>query len=140
MSFPSGLGVYDLHDSRRGAVKINAGGKELNLSPGMGAIVTNADVPGFENVNPAQLFGYRSIKTRDLGDNLKAFTAEFSLTQAIQCVQPLRQLVCAKQPTAQLVTNRLLKTTAIISALSAGGPQYQQILHTTQVDRIAATH
>jgi hypothetical protein len=128
MSFRNGLGVFDMHDVHSRAVVVSAGDKELTLSPGMQVVVTHDSVRSFEQINPAQLFGYSGLRDRNLGHGLKAFISEFSVTQAISAVTPLKQLVNSEHPQAQKHAKHLLKTAAILNQMHSG--TYEQIART----------
>src|SRR5262249_31399908 len=93
MSFANGVAVYDLDDLHGGAVQITAARSTLSLTPGRHAVITSDSVKAFEEVNPAQLIGYRNITSHHLGAGIKAFAAEFSVPSAISAVQPLKQLM-----------------------------------------------
>ena len=122
------LGVYDLDDNCKGAVKVAVGGKELTLRPGRSAIVTHAHISSLEQINPAQLFGYRGVMSHALSEKHKGFTCEFSLPQAIKCVQPLKQMMASDHPKARQLANHLLKTTSIMLQLCSEGGEYKQML------------
>ena len=130
MAYGDGIGVYDLHDGQKGAVTVSMGGKDLALRPGLGAVITRQSTSHantLEQVNPAQLFGYRNIRQHEMGAAHRGYTCEFSLPQAIRTVQPLKQLINSKHPQAQKLASRLLKTTSILMQLG-GDSEYQQVL------------
>jgi len=77
MSFRHGLAVFDLDDTHLKAVTVKAGDNEVVLAPGMQTVITKDSVSGFEQVNPAQMIGYRTITERALGNGLKAYMSEF---------------------------------------------------------------
>jgi hypothetical protein len=125
MSFRHGLAVFDLHDAKLRSVVVQAGDRELVLSPGMHAVITNESVAKFEQVNPAQLIGHRHMRERALGQGLKAFVSEFSVMQAMNAVTPLKQMVNSKQNAAQKLSSQMLKNAAILMQWNAG--DYEQI-------------
>jgi hypothetical protein len=59
---------------------------------------------------------------------MQAFTSEYSTANAIGCIKQLRQMINSNHPQAKRLTNHLLKTTAIMSQISAG-VGYQQYQH-----------
>jgi hypothetical protein len=59
IAFEGGLAVYDLHDNKKDSVVVASGSHRLALVPGRCALLTRRDVRCFEQVNPAQLVGYR---------------------------------------------------------------------------------
>jgi predicted ATPase len=127
MAFANGLAVYDLDDTRKGAVEVIAGGKSITLSPGQHIFVTNSNVRGFEDVNPAQMIGYRGITSQSLNNGLKVFSAEFSVPHACNAVKPLRQLLKSNHPHDRKVANHLIKTTAVTMQLRGRNGDYQQV-------------
>jgi len=128
LTFSEGVAVYNLDDSHHGAVRVNVRGREMTLTPGTGAVIAATNKSSFEHINPAQLFGYRNIKNIEIDKELKLFTSEFSLIQAIQTVQPLKQLVLSRESRAQHLASHLLKTAGILMQLSGSGQQYRQVL------------
>ncbi len=127
MAFANGLAVYDLDDTRKGAVEVIAGGKSMTLSPGQHIFVTNSNVRGFEDVNPAQMIGYRGITSQDLNNGFKVFSAEFSVPHACNAVKPLKQLLQSNHPHDKKVANHLIKTTAVTMQLRGRNGEYQQV-------------
>ncbi|MBS1993016.1 MAG: hypothetical protein JSS83_21010 [Cyanobacteria bacterium SZAS LIN-3] len=125
MNFSNGLAVYDLHDSRNGAVSIVSNGEKIPLGPGRAVVITNGGDHGFEYVNPAQLFAYRNLRSRALSGGRRAYHSEFHTLQAISCVQPLKEMLRSKDAGAQKISGQLLKTSAIL--LQMGGARFEQI-------------
>ncbi|HEY9788346.1 MAG TPA: hypothetical protein V6D17_23355 [Candidatus Obscuribacterales bacterium] len=128
MASSNGLHVYNLHDERKHSVVVNAGSHRLVLAPGHHITLTDGRVRSFEDVNPAEAIGYRSIVSQELAHGDRAFVSEFSGASAIDVVKPLRALMIADNPEARRIRNRLLKTSAIILHLTSGKPPYQQYL------------
>ncbi len=64
VSFDKGLAVYDLHDGRKGAVVVGSGPQCATLVPGRSAVLTKTSVTSFEEINPAQLVGYRKLTSK----------------------------------------------------------------------------
>lgn len=127
MAFANGLAVYDLDDVRKGAVEVVAGGKSITMSPGQHIFVTNSNVRGFEDVNPAQMIGYRGITSRDLNNGLKVFSAEFCVPHACHAVKPLKHLLQSNHPQDKKVAAHFLKTTAVTMQLRGHGGEFQQV-------------
>jgi hypothetical protein len=125
-----GLAVYDLHDLHRNAVLIETGTHKLHLSPGTQIVITPETTKTFADINPAQAFAYGSISEASLGGGLKSFKSEFSLSDAIRAVMPLRQLVKSTHPNARRIAQQLVKTTAIIASLGTASTPYRQIPRT----------
>jgi hypothetical protein len=128
LSFNGGLAVYDLDDAHKSAVSVSAQGQEFKLFPGMNVVVTSNAVKSFEQINPAQIFAYRNIRSHEIGAGMKAFSTEFFVPTALQTVLPLKQLLSSKQPNARRMVEHVLKTTAATMQLKSKGGQYQQIM------------
>jgi len=126
MAFADGVAVYDIDDVRKGAIEVTAGGNSIKLSPGQHVFITRSDADSFDQINPAQVIGYRGITSKNLGSGLKAFSAEFCVPHAIHAVKPLKSIVQSKHPQSKKVADHLLKTTAAIMQLR-GGAEFQQV-------------
>jgi hypothetical protein len=138
MATQNGLAVYDFDDTHSGAVTVSVRGKDFVLAPGRHALISKNAGKGFEFVNAAQLFAYRSITQQAIagtgdGPAMHAFTADFSLPQAITTVMPLQRLVTSTHPQARKIAQRLLKTTTIMEEMTAGGEQYHQVFRPSMV-------
>ncbi len=128
IAYSRGVAVYDLDDKRQAAVKFVSNGKTIVLAPGRSLVLTGDSAKTFEEINPAQRFAYRAVKSYDMGDGRKVYTADFSAMSAAQAVLPLRQLMRSSHPRAQRVTKNMLKTTAILSQMQASAGPYQLFL------------
>lgn len=127
MAFANGLAVYDLDDVRKGAIEVVAGGQSITMSPGQHIFITRSNAQSFDEVNPAQMIGYRSITSRDLNYGLRLFSAEFSVPHTCHVVQPLKHLLQSKHPHDRKVANHLLKTTAVTMQLRGRNGDFQQV-------------
>jgi hypothetical protein len=126
MAFQHGLAVFNIDDQKARAVTIDTGTKQMGIAPGTQMLITHDSVRNFADINPAQLFGYRNVRDRQLGGGLKAFESEFSVQQAISIVQPLKQMLNSEHPHAKKVTNHMLKTAAILNQMA--GSNYEQVM------------
>ncbi len=127
MSHDRGLSVYNLDDNHRSAVRVTSGNSRMTLAPGKHACITPASVKGFEEINPAQLFGYRKMNEHQIGDHLKVYSSEFSVAHAMRTVLPLKQLVSTSNPKAKAIADHMIKTTVILMQMQGGGG-YQQLV------------
>jgi len=116
----SRLGVYDLHDAHKGSIRVINGSKSTTLSPGRCTVLTNRTQHGFERVNPMEAIGYKSVSSVHHGNGIKAFNAEFATTHAIGSVKPLMDIVGSKHENARRMSNKLMKTSAVLMHISAG--------------------
>lgn len=126
MPFENGVAVFNVDDTHKNAVRVTVGGKQIALAPGSQACVTNRSVKRFEEINPAQLFGYGQLNEVQLDRELKAFTSEFSVVQAVKTVLPLKKLVVSQNPKAKKLVRHLLKTSAILHTLKGSQTEYRQ--------------
>ncbi len=137
MAFRSGLAVYDLHDLHSGAVRLMTPERNICLHPGFSVLVSSENVGGFEQINPAQLFGYRNIRTASSGQGRQMFTAEFSIMQALRTVQPVKQLIAGRNHRAQGLASEMLRTACILEQMNTTAPQFQQVPRLKQQSTIA---
>jgi len=133
MAKKNSVAIYNIDDCKRDSVKVSSGGRSLKLSPGRHAVLTSAQSERFDAVNPAECFAYRNLKLMQVGDNVKAFTGEFSVPLAINVVSQLKQMVNSKHHHAMRITDHLMKTTAVLLHMQ-GRAQYEQVVR----PRIAA--
>src|SRR5262249_22301926 len=70
------VAVYDLDDRHRGAVSISVHGQRFTLHPGIGVVVTSQAIKSFDQINPAQHFGYRDVIAHEVDGGLRAFSCE----------------------------------------------------------------
>ncbi len=127
MAFDGGLeAVYNLHDTRSGAVRVTVGGNTIKLSPGQNAVMTSKQIHCFEEINPLQFATYRSMTAKDMGNGVQSFKSEFDIRSVLQNVGALRSMVKAQDSDTKKVVNSVLKTSAILSQLS--GNQYSYMV------------
>jgi len=67
----SGLSVFDLDDTKHGAVRIRSGERSIVLSPGMHATLTTER--NFADANPAQCVAHRKLTASRTGSSLQVF-------------------------------------------------------------------
>ncbi|MBX9670807.1 MAG: hypothetical protein K2X93_24615 [Candidatus Obscuribacterales bacterium] len=110
------LGVYDLHDGKKGSVRVTVDGKTMYLSPGHCTVVSNKRGQ-FGDVNPAQTVGYGRLNESISATGNRVFTAEFSTVHAATSITPLREIMQSKHPQAQRLSAKFLKTSAVLMHL-----------------------
>ena len=115
------LGVYDLHDERKGSVRVTAGARATTLSPGRCTVLTTRSGHGFERVNPMESVGYKSVAAVNHGNGIKAFNAEFATMHAIGSVKPLKEIMSSKHDNARRISNKLMKTSAVLMHIGGNG-------------------
>lgn len=121
----SSLGVYDLHDSKKGSVSIRHGKRKVALSPGRCSVVTHNTTRSLHDVNPLEAIGYRAVSEHSINAGLKMYHAEFATAHAFSAVKPLKTLLSARNPKAKNMATRLMKTTAVLWQLSSGANDFQ---------------
>jgi hypothetical protein len=112
------VAVYNLHDTHAGGVKVNVGGKQITVSPGTSVVLTRQDKADFSKVNPGVTIGHRNPVPVPMGDGIKAYYSEFSITSALYTVAPLRQMLASKSSGDRKAAHRMLKNAVILSELS----------------------
>jgi hypothetical protein len=124
------LSVYNLDDTRSGAVVLTAGSEKITLAPGRHATVTSGEARDFDLVNPIRTLGYRGLSSRKLENSrakgsLILHSSEFSLPSAIATVAPLKSLISSSDRAQSKVGRHLLKTAAIMQTISTQNVPYQ---------------
>ena len=123
-----GVAVFNLDDMHRDAVRFHAGGQKLVLAPGRHVVVTSKAVKSFEMVNAVEAIGYRFITDTELGEGLRAFSAEFSIPSAIGAIKPLKSMINSKTPEAIRLRTHLIKTVAAMFQMKPGSERFQQVM------------
>ncbi|MBX9670724.1 MAG: hypothetical protein K2X93_24195 [Candidatus Obscuribacterales bacterium] len=118
------LSVYDINDSHKRSVTVDAGGRSIALSPGRHLVVTHDQVGQFSDINPIDALMHRSVVRHELGNGKSAFASEFSMPSAMQVMKPLKAMLKAENAEAKKVADKMLKTSAVIMQIG-GGAAYQ---------------
>jgi hypothetical protein len=112
------VAVYNLHDTKSGGVKISMGGKQVTVHPGTSVVLTRQDKADFSKVNPGVRIGHRNPVPVSMGEGVKAYYSEFSITSALYTVAPLKQMLASKSPADRKAAEHMLKNAVILSELS----------------------
>ncbi|MBX3153361.1 hypothetical protein KF728_24595 [Candidatus Obscuribacterales bacterium] len=115
------LAVYDIEDSHKGSVSVNAHGQTITLAPGNHVTVAHATSGEFAQVNAIEAIPHRNVATKTIKAGVKAHTSEFSVASAISSIKPLQLVMCSKHPQAKQVANKMMKTTAILLHMGGKG-------------------
>ncbi len=115
------LAVYDIEDSHKGSVSVNAHGQTITLAPGNHVTVAHATAGEFAQVNAIEAIPHRNVATKTIKAGVKAHTSEFSVASAISSIKPLQLVMCSKHPQAKQVANKMMKTTAILLHMGGKG-------------------
>ncbi len=136
MAFDGGMAVYNLHDTKGGAVRVMVAGGAVKLAPGQNIVMTNKQVRSFEEVNPVQAVAYRSMQAKQWAGGVRGFQSEFDIRTMLFNVKGLKDMITAQDNDTRKAIGAVLKTSAILSQL--GGEQYQYMnapVHTAMVSR-----
>ena len=115
------LAVYDLEDSHKGAVSIEAHGQKVTLAPGNHLTIAQAKSGEFAQVNAIEAIPHRNVATRALKNGVKFHSSEFSVVSAMHSIKPLQAVMGSKHPQAKKVADRMMKTTAVLLTLGGKG-------------------
>jgi len=116
------LSVYDINDHQKGSVVVSAGGRDMALTPGRHMIVTHDRAASFADANPIESIMHRAVNRHELGAGKRAFTTEFSIPSAVQVVNPLRALMQSNDAAAKKVSERVIKTSAVMMYMGQATP------------------
>jgi hypothetical protein len=117
--------VYDLHDSATSKIKIIANGKELIMSPGTEILMTRDSNANFNTLNPGKEIGVRNIREKDMGNGIKAYIADFTITGSMMNVAVIRGIIKSNDPEHKQATNKLLKNASILADLTGSAGIYK---------------
>jgi hypothetical protein len=120
----AGLSVYDLDDQHKGSVRVESNGHNVVLSPGRHVMITKHHTAEFAQINAVETISHRNVQST-IKNGHRAHTSEFSVLSAMDSVSPLKALASSKHADAKHVTDRMIKTTAIMLHLGGSGGQYQ---------------
>jgi hypothetical protein len=123
-STEAGLAVYDLEDQHKGSVSVESNGHNLVLSPGHHTMITKHQEAEFAQINAVETIAHRNV-TSMVKNGHRVHTSEFSILTALDSVKPLKALAMSKHAHARQVTDRMMKTTAIILQIGGAAGQYQ---------------
>lgn len=126
VSGSNGVSVYDLHDSKKEAVKVSFHNQTIALSPGRHATVCANEKRSYADANLAEAILHRSVVSERTTHGGSLFTSEFAVNSAIDCVPALRALLSSQHPACAKIAAKLNKTQAIILYLSQSQEEFQQ--------------
>jgi hypothetical protein len=110
----NGLAVYDIHDHKKGAIKVTSGGKTYTLAPGRHVVISTDQSGDFAMANALELIPHTDVTRVETGETRTVFTSEFSIPAAINSVNALKSLTASKDPELQKISNKVMKTTSIL--------------------------
>jgi hypothetical protein len=127
IAFDHGIAVYNLHDTKRGAVSVSFRNHNILIAPGQHVLLTDRDVQYFEEINPINFVGYRNMDAKDLGDGVKRFHAEFDILSMFRGLEPLRQMFDSPDVKNRKAVMTAIKTAALISQMSKSTKQFEMM-------------
>ena len=139
MCTQNALAIYNLHDTKSGAVSVQTGGNRLAIAPGRHLLVSSSVRGDFADLNNAQALTYRNIRSGrisgDEGIYLRTFTAEFNHSQSLATIMPVRKLLASNDARAKHLAASILKTGAILQQFNSNssGEAFQPMLRPSMV-------
>lgn len=121
----TGLSVYNLHDSCKGAVRVQNGANEMAIAPAQHLMISKAKSSQFAQVNAIPTIAHRRLTTRRLVSGLTAHSSEFSIATAIEGVHAFTEIMSASHPHAKAIAKRMLKTCAVVHTLNGNVNDFQ---------------
>jgi hypothetical protein len=120
------IAVFNLNSKRKGDVKVTVGSSTIRPLPGEEIVVTSNLTSEFADVNPGKLISFRKPKLSHQGENLRVFTADFSIASAVLSIKQLQAMLHSDDPYQRHLINEVLKNHAIWSdTANADGPYSQ---------------
>ena len=123
-----GTSVYDLHDTKRGGVKVDFGSQSVSLAPGRHATVCARRAGSYSAINPVEAIMHRDMNEVATANGVGAFTSEFSIHSAVQSVGSLKTIFASSHPECAKLSGRMMKTSAVLMHLSGSQEPFQQYL------------
>ena len=108
-------------------IKVIVNNEQVRLAPGTELLLTHNQSADFETLNPTDKIGYRNVRTKDMGNDVKAFVADFSLVAALTSVKSVRQILKSDKVEHIQVSHKMLKNAAILADLTSGVGEYKTI-------------
>jgi hypothetical protein len=117
--------VYDMHDSMGAPVKVLVNNKEITLAPGKQLLLTRDGKASFDELNPGGAIGTRNVHSKDMGQGIKAYMADFTISGGMTSVSTIRSLLKSDNPEHQKTAHKMLKNAAILSDLGGYTQPYK---------------
>lgn len=123
----NGLAVYVLHDEHRGAISFTRGSSRNELTLGQHLMLAHSSGnQGYEQVNPLPFVTHRDMHTAEVGDGLKLFRSQFSITSALGGAPLFSAMEHSNEGNDRHMIEMLLKDAAILMQLKSGSGSYQR--------------
>ncbi|MBX3149762.1 hypothetical protein KF728_06440 [Candidatus Obscuribacterales bacterium] len=119
-----GLAVYDVHDSKKGNIRVTANGETHTLSPGRHMLISTDKSGEFASANALELIPHSNVKQVQTGRTKTVYKSEFSIPAAISSVTALKDLMKSEDPELRKTAGKIAKTASILLYMRTAN--YQQ--------------
>ncbi len=123
-STADGLAVYDVHDSKKGNIKVITSGETHTLSPGRHILISTDKSGEFASANALELIPHSDVKQVRTGKTQTVYKSEFSIPAAINSVSALKTLMKSDDPELRKTAGKIAKTASILLYMRTAN--YQQ--------------
>ncbi|MBX3075607.1 hypothetical protein KF913_16980 [Candidatus Obscuribacterales bacterium] len=123
-STADGLAVYDVHDSKKGNIRVTANGETHTLSPGRHMLISTDKSGEFASANALELIPHSNVKQVQTGRTKTVYKSEFSIPAAISSVTALKDLMKSEDPELRKTAGKIAKTASILLYMRTAN--YQQ--------------
>lgn len=123
-----GVSVYNFHDDRTGAVRMDSAGSTIALPPGSHALFTTNAKSDFAALNGNKNIAFRNVERQSLANGVVMFSADFSIMSALMNNNALLTLSKAGSAQMRSIREKMLKTAAALQIATGGSRSlYQQV-------------
>ncbi len=112
------VAVFDMHDGKKGPVRVRAGKQMITLSPGKQLVLTRQLEADFDAINPEKLIAHRNVKTVATSEGIRIYSADFSLPSMMMNVSPIKRMLASDNPAERRQARKLLKNAVVLAQLS----------------------
>lgn len=119
-----GLAVYDIHDGRKGSIKVTAGTETYPLAPGRHILISTDKSGEFASANALELIPHSDVKQVRKSEKQTVYKSEFSIPSAINSVSALKELMKSDDPELHKIAGKIAKTASILLYMRTAN--YQQ--------------
>lgn len=117
------VSVFDMRDGHKAAVRVRVGGKTITMRPGQQVVLSRFLSSDFDQVNPSRSIAYRNQKTIIANENnVRAYSADFSVPSIMMNVTPLRQMLASDRPAERRAARKLLKNSVVVAQMTQQAP------------------
>ena len=112
------VAVFDMHDGKKGPVRVRAGKQMITLSPGKQLVLTRQLEADFDAINPEKLIAHRNVQTVAITEGIRIYSADFSLPSMMMNVSPIKRMLASDNPAERRQARKLLKNAVVLAQLS----------------------